>query len=107
MTKILNKNEIWFIERTIRHIRRVQDNMIILALNIEKINIDVKWNELIERSMTHDLSKFSDDLVSGFVRLCEFYANKRKGITKENINYKELIKYIETHRKNRKTSPPW
>ena len=55
--------------------------------------------------MTHDLSKFSDDLVSGFVRLCEFYANKRKGITKENINYKELIKYIETHRKIEKHHP--
>ena len=36
MTKILNKNEIWFIKRTVEHIRRVQDNMIILALNIEK-----------------------------------------------------------------------
>lgn len=101
---MLNENELWFIERTVKHIRRVQDNMILLAKNIDKLPFDIRWNELIERSMCHDLSKFSNDLFYGFVRLSELQrANKGKFDT--SLKYEDFIPFIQRHREIERHHP--
>jgi len=44
-----------FIDRTIRHIRRVQDNMILLFKNIEQLPFEIEFEwDLINKSLWHN-----------------------------------------------------
>lgn len=69
-----------FIDRQIRHCRKVQDYMILLEKNRDKLPFKVKEWELVRRSFAHDVDKFSPKLVDGYMMVTEYFENKKKGL---------------------------
>lgn len=103
--KKMETEETRFIDRTIQHIRKVQDNMILLEKNRQRLPFKVKKWELAHRGLLHDNTKFSKELVDGFVLINEFYRNKRLGLSNEDIEFSKLDHYFDAHRKLEKHHP--
>lgn len=87
-----------FVNRLIKHIRRVQDNMLLLEFNRNGLPFDIEEWELTRRGMQHDLSKFNEELVEGFIK-CDIFHRANKSKTKTDITWKDIFPYIEKHRK--------
>ena len=47
-----------FLEQRFKHIRKTQDNMILLENNLDKLPFKLKHYDLIRRCIYHDLDKF-------------------------------------------------
>lgn len=54
-----------FIDRQFKHIRLVQDNMILLEKNRDKLPFKVEEWELIRSCLGHDSDKFFPDILEG------------------------------------------
>jgi len=93
----MNENEINFIDRLIKHIRRVQDNMILLEKNRDKLPFEIdKWR-LMQRCIHHDSTKFSNKLVDGYVLIDEYYRNQRLGLSNNHIEKEKFNEFTEIH----------
>jgi len=101
----MNENEINFIDRLIKHIRRVQDNMIYLEYNRKSLPFKIEKWELLRRGMQHDLSKFNKDLIKGYILTNEYFRNKRLGKDTSHINIEILKPYWDKHEKLEKHHP--
>lgn len=115
LNKLDNKNYIpsnkikkQFIIRQIEHIRQVQDNMILLEVNSDKLPFKVNNWELLQRGMQHDLDKFSDLLANNFCKIEEYYDNKRNNKSNDylfidnlhicsDIHYQTQSHHLENH----------
>ena len=84
----------YFIDRNVMHIRRVQDNMILLEKNRDKLPFKIKQFELLRRGMYHDLSKFSRNFIKAYIDSSRYYYNVAHGLSCEDINI-EKIKSIK------------
>lgn len=58
-----------FIERFLFHMRNVQDNMLNLENNRDKLPFRIGKSRLICRSMKHDIDKFSANMVNDYFML--------------------------------------
>ena len=87
----------YFIDRTIRHIRKVQDNMIYLEKNRQLLPFKIKQFDLLRRGLKHDTSKFSKKLINGYIIRTEYYHNLNNNLPVDNINLAEMKKATETH----------
>ncbi len=108
-----NKEE--FIKRTIKHIRRVQDNMILLELNKDKLPFKIKEFDLLRLSLKHDIDKFSENIIYDELKITEYWYCFRnniididnKLISKEELNnisyrhYKNSPHHVEFYQNNR------
>jgi len=101
---MFNKNN-YFIDRTIKHIRKVQDNMIYLEENKYLLSFKVKEFELLRRSLKHDLSKFSKNLINGYIDLTEYYYNKDNNISNNHINIDKIRNVADIHCNKEKHHP--
>lgn len=81
----------FFIDRTVMHMRRVQDNMILLEKNRDKLPFKIKQFQLLRRGMHHDLSKFSDSFAEGYIYLTKYYFNRDNNRPVSNRIYENLI----------------
>ena len=95
----------FFIDRNIMHIRKVQDNMILLEKNREKLPFKIKEFELLRRGLKHDLSKFSKKLIKTYVESSNYYYNKEKGFSCENIDFNNIQKIKNIHYSKEKHHP--
>lgn len=86
-----------FIYRLMLHIRRVQDNMIKLELNRDKIPLPLKKGELLHRGLKHDISKTSPECLEGYIACHEFYTNKRLGKPTSHVDMTEFHKAWKIH----------
>lgn len=100
-----------FIDRQIKHIRLVQDYMIILELNRDKLPFEVKEFELLRSSMKHDLTKFQEGFISRYIDIAEYKESKKLGLSTDmfdkntiyNVSeeyYKMEPHHMEYHHKN-------
>ncbi len=87
----------FFIDRTVMHMRRVQDNMILLEKNRDKLPFKIKQFQLLRRGMHHDLSKFSDSFAEGYIYLTKYYFNRDSNIKNDNIDINSLRPIREMH----------
>ena len=88
-----------FIDRQIEHIRKVQDNMILLEKNLDKLPFKIKDFEILRRGMQHDLDKFSANSAPDYVRIEEYKYNQRNGIPNIEIDKDELYRCSNEHYK--------
>ncbi len=65
MEKITPELEQFFIEKTVRHIRLVQDNMIKIAMHGGFLG--VPSSSIVRRAFLHDNSKFDADTYEGYI----------------------------------------
>lgn len=92
----MKENEILFLDRTIKHIRRVQDNLILLEKNRDKLPFEIeKW--FLMNCLDHDLTKFRPSIVEDYVATNEYFRNKKLGLSVEHIDYKKLQKAWKIH----------
>lgn len=83
-----------FIDRFMKHIRLVQDNMILLECNFSKIDfINIEQFDLIKRSMEHDLDKVQENLIENYISIKEYYDNANNTIDIDRIKNNILIHY--------------
>lgn len=76
--------------------------MILLEKNLDKLPFKMKDFEILRRAMQHDLDKFSDNLVSGYLRIEEYKYNERNGIPNKKISKDELYKCSNEHYKTQR-----
>jgi len=93
----MKKPEYIFIDRQIEHIRKVQDYMIILEKNRNKLPFKIKPFILLRRAMKHDLSKFSIKLIRNFIRIAEYFENKKFGLSNDHIDKTILFECSSLH----------
>lgn len=74
-----------FIDKFIAHIRKVQDYMIFLENNRDKLPFLIKEWELIRRGMQHDLKKFSDGFVRDYIKITNYRLNDNCKTPPDNI----------------------
>lgn len=86
-----------FIDRQIEHVRLVQDYMIFLEKNLDKLPFGVEEFDILRRAMYHDLTKFQEKFVHGFVAIAQFYENKKDGISNEGVDEKHLYDCSNLH----------
>ncbi|HSQ97364.1 MAG TPA: DUF5662 family protein [Rickettsiales bacterium] len=86
-----------FIDRTIYHIRLVQNNMILLEKNRDKLPFDIPEWEILRRSLKHDFSKFSSELIEGYLVVDEYYKCKRNNLSTEHIDMEKFQYAIDRH----------
>jgi hypothetical protein len=86
-----------FIDRQVQHIRLVQDYMIYLEKNRDKLPFEVKEFELLRQAMYHDFTKFSDEFAYGFIKIAEYYENKKLGLSNDHIDESTLYKCSDMH----------
>ncbi len=79
------------VNRIIFHMRKVQDNMLLLEYNREQLPFNIREFELLRRAVKHDTSKFEDNFIVGFSKLPD-----RKLRTEEQEI--EAQKYMDIHR---------
>jgi len=90
-----------FILRLLNHIKKVQNNMILLSKNLENLPFEIKNKQiLINRAIIHDEDKFSDKLIKGEFLIHEFWHNKRKNLSIEHINTKIIKQTNNFHYEN-------
>jgi len=78
---MLSNFEIAYLERTVRHIRFVQDNMLFLITKYSKeLNLSIKDRQiLMHNAMKHDASKFNNVQYRGYIAITEYYKNNATG----------------------------
>lgn len=91
-----------FIDRQVEHLRRVQDNMILLEKNLDKLPFMIKDFEILRRGMQHDLDKFSDNAGPGYIRIEEYKYNEKNGIPNKKIDKEDLYKCSNEHYKTQR-----
>lgn len=74
-----------FINRFLTHIRKVQDYMIFLENNRDKLPFPIKEWELFRRGMQHDLKKFSNDFVWDYMKITDFRLNHKDETPPDNL----------------------
>lgn len=84
-----------FVKRTTEHIQRVYDNCVKISENFKDLDTD----EIIQRGIDHDASKFQSEELIPYIYLTEFYRAKNSG---ESFEYsdgmkKEVDKACEHH----------
>lgn len=94
----MNKEEKLFIKETMDHIRRVQDNMILLEQNREKLPFEIEKWRLLQRIINHDATKFSSQLVDGNIIVSNFLRNKKLKLSNDHIDKKEVDEAIRIHK---------
>ena len=87
----------YFIDRTIKHIRKVQDNMIYLEKNRSILPFKIREFELLRRGLKHDCSKFSRELINGYIIRTEYYYNKENNLPIDNIDIDEANRIAQIH----------
>ena len=55
-----------FLQWMFNHIREMQDNIILLENNLDKLPFKLKPYDLIRRCIYHDLDKFKKDMLDGY-----------------------------------------
>ena len=93
----MNKEEKIFIKETMDHIRRVQDNMILLEENRERLPFEIKKWRLLQRIINHDATKFSSHLVDGHILVNNFLRNKKLKLSNDHIDMEEVNEAIRIH----------
>ena len=93
----MNKEEKIFIKETMDHIRRVQDNMILLEENRERLPFEIKKWRILQRCINHDATKFSGHLVDGRIIVNNFNRNKKLKLSNEHINIEDVNEAIRIH----------
>jgi peptidase E len=86
-----------FIARQIEHVRIVQDAMILLEANIDKLPFEIKNWQLLQRAMCHDLDKFYDHMAGNFCQIEEYHSNKRNNISNDHIDESKLYDCCNAH----------
>ena len=86
-----------FIKRQIEHVRLVQDNMILLEINKDKLPFHIDDWKLLQRGMQHDMDKFQDNLVNDFAKIEEYHSNKRNNISNDYIDKLTLYDCCDIH----------
>ena len=79
-----------FLEQRFKHIRKTQDNMILLENNLDKLPFKLKHYDLIRRCIYHDLDKFKKDMIDGYyIYHCRKYIEKQEVLDSEKIVQKK------------------
>jgi len=96
---ILKKNiKEKFIKRQIKHTRLVQDLMILLEINKDKLPFLIRDNwKILNRGIVHDMDKFQEFNVNQYVKIKECRDNKRSSITNDYIDEKVLYSCPKNH----------
>jgi hypothetical protein len=101
-TQIELKKE--FIDRQIKHIRLVQDYMLLLEMNLDKLPFKIDQFLIIERSFYHDLTKFKQNFIYRYLAIDEYRKNNTP--QKDNLfdcvaeYYESESHHMEYHYKN-------
>lgn len=96
---MLEKENI-FINRFLRHTRAVQDNMIFLEKNKEKLGfLELEDFVLFKRGLRHDIDKLENDLIEYYITMAEYY-NMPNTIDKDKVNLakQQIQKHYKTQR---------
>ena len=96
---MLEKENI-FINRFLRHTRAVQDNMIFLEKNKDKLDfLDLDDFILFKRGLRHDIDKLENDLIEHYITLAEYY-NMPNTIDKDKVILakQQIQKHYKTQR---------
>lgn len=91
------EEEIFFINRFLKHTRLVQDNAILLENNLKKLNISLKDFDLFYRTLSHDIDKLQNDLINIYIKISQYYNNIKNGFSTDGIDIDFLKKHIEKH----------
>ena len=86
----MNEAKNLMLDYRLKHIRLVQDNMLLLEKNLHKLPFKIKDFELMRRGMHHDLDKFSDKLANGYMEIESNYQNRKKDPELFNQNEEKL-----------------
>lgn len=101
-----------FLKRTLKHIRLVQDNLLLLELYRGNLPFYLPEFELIRSGFRHDTDKFEKSIVKSEIEITKFWYYKRNNINNpktisknevENISKKHYANskhHIEYYRKN-------
>ena len=87
----------YFIDRTIKHIRKVQDNMIFLEKNRDLIPFKIRKFELLRIGLKHDFSKFSKSMINGYITRTEYFYNLNNNLPTDNIDIETANKIADIH----------
>lgn len=96
---MLEKENI-FINRFLRHTRAVQDNMIFLEKNKDKLDfLDLDDFILFKRGLRHDIDKLENDLIEYYITMAEYY-NIPNTIDKDKVILakQQIQKHYKTQR---------
>lgn len=88
--------EVRYIKRTVKHIHRVQNNMVYLITRFSKeLQLSEKEiKQLLNNVMVHDLSKFSNRQYDQYIELTEYY-RQRKVLGNKDYDYiDDHVKYL-------------
>jgi len=87
-----------FIKRQMEHLRLVQDLMILLEINKDKLPFEIEKNwELLNRGMKHDLDKFREYNANKYTKIEEYYSNKRNCLDNKYIDKNTLYDCSKDH----------
>lgn len=81
----------WIAKRQFPHIRKVQDYMLLLETNRDKLPFYIDEWALLNRSLEHDIDKFKPPMADGYVFLEEWYYNEKHKI-KNKLSKDEIGK---------------
>ncbi|MBR2141524.1 MAG: hypothetical protein IJ853_04160 [Rickettsiales bacterium] len=97
------KKHIDFTDYFLSHTRMVQDGMMILENNIDKLEeiINVKDFDLFKRSMAHDTDKLTKGLIENYIKISEYHYNKRNNLP-NNIDINRILDKREKHYSNQR-----
>lgn len=96
---MLEKEKI-FINRFLRHTRAVQDSMIFLEKNKDKLDfLDLDDFILFKRGLRHDIDKLENDLIEYYITMAEYY-NMPNTIDKDKVILakQQIQKHYKTQR---------
>lgn len=75
-----------FINRVLMHNRTVTDLMILLEINREKLNFDIKEWEILNRGISHDFDKFNENFANMIVGIYTDEITDEKEIEEKQKN---------------------
>ena len=93
----MNTKEIYYFERTLKHIHRVQQNMCTLITKYHK-DLNLRPGDgrlLMWNVMNHDRSKFSRKQFGPYIELSEYYRIKKGENPEHTYPSKEIEKAVE------------
>ncbi len=97
-----------FIEKSIKHIRLIQDNMIKIAFSGGFLGISPV--DIVKRAFLHDFSKFDEDTYEGYVwYYARNYAREKKLPIPEYSEEREefILECVKKHRSNSRHHPEY
>jgi hypothetical protein len=83
-----------FISRIIAHMRRFQDNMIILEINKDKLPFSISDFTLLRESFNHDIDKIKKNTIENQLKITNYWYCYRNKIENENLIAKEEVEQI-------------